>query len=244
MNKQRTKIIAVIALLFLGFLTESALAQSSNSVKASYIMDAMKSGKDISYENVTVTGTLDFTYMDEKSPDLPRQRRWWRNGGDNTVNEVIESKISFVNVTFEEDVIAYYHEERLGYTFTADFEKDVLFKNCNFKRDAMFKYSEFERDASFEGTSFLDETSFKYAEFEEKVDFSKAIFDKDAIFKYTKFRDGVSFTSARFERSLDMKYTKVRGDFDTKDMFVKWDLDTKYTDINGRSFSKAMLRDN
>lgn len=244
MKTHKTKVIAAIALLFLGFLTESALGQSGTSVKASDIMDAMKDGKDISYENVTVTGTLDFTYMDDKSPDLPRQRRWWRNGGDNTVNEVIESKISFVNVTFEEDVIAYYHEDRSGYTFTADFENNVLFKNCNFKRDAMFKYSEFERDASFEGTSFLDETTFKYAQFEEKADFSNATFDEDAIFKYTKFRDGVSFTATRFERSLDMKYTKVRGDFETKDMFVKWDLDTKYTDINGRSFSKYMLRDN
>ncbi len=229
--------------LFLAVLSFGAFGQSGTTIKAEDIMEDMKKGKDITYENVTVTGLLDFTYMDEKMPELPRRRRWWRNGGDNTVNEVIESRISFKNVTFEEDVIAYYHDERSGYTFTADFEGDVTFENCSFRRDAMFKYSEFERDASFAGSTFQDETTFKYAQFEEKADFSKSIFDEDAIFKYTKFRDGVSFTGARFERSLDMKYTKVRGDFDVKDMYVRWDIDTKYTDINGRSFSKYMLRD-
>jgi len=243
MKTHKTKIIAAITLLFLGFLTETALAQGGRTVKAADIMNDIKDGKTISYENVTVTGTLDFTYMDEKSPDLPRKRRWWGNGGDNTVNEVIESKISFVNVTFEQDVIAYYHEDRSGYTFTADFEENVVFKNCNFMRDAMFKYSDFERDVSFEGSKFQDETTFKYAEFEERADFSNTTFEEDAIFKYTKFRNGVNFTAARFERSLDMKYTKVRGDFDIKEMYVRWDLDTKYTDINGRSFSKHKLRD-
>ena len=204
-------------------------------------MEAMRKGENISYENVTVTGVLDFTYMDEKKEDLPVRRRWWRNGGDNTVNEVIESKISFKNVTFEDDVLAYFHDDRSEYTFTADFENDVIFENCSFKRDAMFKYSEFERYASFEGSTFDDETTFKYAEFEEKVSFASTTFDEDAIFKYTKFRDGVSFEKARFERSLDMKYTKVRGDFDIKGLYVRWDINTKYTDINGRGFSKYML---
>ncbi len=244
MKTMRSIKTLAIATLVITIFSVDAFGQSGTTVKAEDIMDAMKKGTDITYENVTVTGVLDFTYMDEKSPDLPRRRRWWRDGGDNTVNEVIESKISFVNVTFEEDVIAYYHEDRSGYTFTADFESDVKFENCNFKRDAMFKYSEFERDASFEGSTFDDETTFKYAQFEEKANFAKSTFDEDAIFKYTKFRDGVSFTGARFERSLDMKYTKVRGDFDVKDMYVRWDIDTKYTDINGRSFSKYMLRDN
>lgn len=216
-------------------------AWSQTKVSAADIMKDMKSGKDITYENVTITGVLDFTYMEEKEEDLPVRRRWWRSGGSNVVNEVIESRISFVNVTFDDDVIAYFHNDRTEYTFTADFENDVVFKNCTFKRDAMFKYSQFERDASYEGSTFSRETTFKYAEFEEKALFAETKFEEDAIFKYTKFRDGVSFEQARFERSLDMKYTKVRGDFDVKGLYVRWDIDTKYTDINGRGFSKYML---
>lgn len=213
----------------------------SKTVQASEIMDALKKGKEINYQNVTVEGVLDFTDMDQKMPDLPTKRRWWKNGGDNTVNQVIESKITFENVTFSDDVLAYFHDDRSEYTFTADFENDVTFKNCKFKRNAMFKYSEFERHVNFEGSEFSDDTTFKYAQFEEKVSFASTKFDEDAIFKYTKFREGVSFEDARFERSLDMKYTKVRGDFDTKGLYVRWDIDTKYTDINGRGFSKHML---
>lgn len=229
-----------LSVLLLSLFTLGVQAQS-NTVKASDIMDALKKGEEVSYENVRVTGVLDFTFMDEKLSDLPTKRRWWRNGGDNTVNEVIESKINFVNVTFAEDVLAYYHDDRSEYTFTADFENDVVFKNCKFERDAMFKYSEFERDASFEGSEFSDDTTFKYAHFEEKVSFASSKFDENAIFKYTKFRRGVSFEEARFERSLDMKYTEVRGDFDIKGLYVRWDIDTKYTKINGRGFSKHML---
>lgn len=217
-------------------------AQAQTTVKASDIMEALKKGKEIKYENVTVTGVLDFTFMDEKLPDLPRRRSWWKSNGDNTVNELIESKISFENVTFKDHVIAYYHDDRSEYTFTADFENDVMFKNCSFQRDAMFKYSEFGRDASFEGSSFEEESTFKYAEFSEVANFTNTKFDEDAIFKYSKFRSGVSFASARFERSLDMKYTEVRGDFDVKDLYVRGDIDTKYTDINGRDFAKYMLK--
>lgn len=241
MKNLRTSLSSRLLLLtFLSVFAFSAHAQTT--VKASDIMEAVKSGKEIKFENVTVTGVLDFTFMDEKLPDLPRRRSWWNNGGDNTVNEIIESKISFENVVFEDHVLAYFHDDRSEYTFTADFENDVLFKNCTFRRDAMFKYSEFERDASFEGSSFEEESTFKYAEFSEVANFANTKFDEDGVFKYSKFRRGVSFASARFERSLDMKYTEVRGDFDIKDLFVRWDIDTKYTDINGRGFAKYMLK--
>ena len=232
------KSLQLILLLCAMVFTTSLKAQ--NTVEATDIMEAIKNGEEVSYENVTVIGVLDFTFMDEKMDELPRRSRWWRNG-DNEVEEYIEPKISFKNVVFEEDVLAYYHEKRSGYTFTADFEKLVTFENCDFKRNAMFKYSTFEEGANFAGTKFNDENTFKYAQFEEMADFSNAYFDDDAIFKYSKFRDGVSFNGAQFDRSVDMKYIQVRGDFDVKDMDVRWDIITKYAEVNGRSFSRHLL---
>ncbi|MGW8122713.1 pentapeptide repeat-containing protein [Roseivirga echinicomitans] len=238
MKQQITLKLTLFTFLLITLCSVNAQAQST--VKASEIMKAMKNGEDIKYSNVTVSGTLDFTYMDEKAPDLPRRRSWWRNGGSNTVNELIKSKISFENVVFENDVIAYFHDDRSEYTFTADFEEAVIFKNCKFEGDAMFKYSEFEQEASFAGSIFKDESTFKYAEFARLADFSNTQFDENAIFKYTEFKDGVNLSSARFERSLDIKYTKVRGDFDTSNLYVRWEIDSKYTDINGRKFSVNM----
>lgn len=236
-QKHFTRTLISGALLIL--LSISAFAQQK--VNASDIMEALKKGDDISYKDVTVIGMLDFTFMDEKKVDLPTRRRWWKDGSDNEVKEVITSKISFVNVTFEDDVLAYYHDKRSEYTFTADFERNVTFENCKFNRNAMFKYSVFERSADFAGSSFNEETTFKYAEFEDQANFSKTFFEEDAIFKYTKFRDGANFNAAKFDRSLDMKYTKVRGDLDIKNLDVRWDIVTKYAEVNGRSLTRYLM---
>tara|TARA_R110002073_G_scaffold72537_1_gene177509 strand:+ start:505127 stop:505861 length:735 start_codon:yes stop_codon:yes gene_type:complete len=232
----------VIAFFFTLFLAPNLIAQQT--VKASDIMQDIKDGKNVTYENVTITGTLDMTYMDSKLPDLPKKKNWFNNGGSNTVKEQIEGKISFVNCVFEDNVFAYIHHEDSGYTFIANFENDVQFVNCTFKSNALFKYSDFERNADFKGSKFDENTTFKYAKFDEKVSFSNTTFREDAIFKYTEFRNGVSFNNANFKGNLNLKYTKVKGDFDIKGMDVAYDIDSKYTKINGQSFSKHLVSKN
>lgn len=229
------------------FLLVFTFSFSQNSVSASSIMKQIKDGKDVSYENVTINGDLDMTFMDEKLPTLPKKRKWWKNGGSNSVEEQIESKVIFKNCVFEGNVYAYFHDdEKIGtgskYTFIANFENDVIFENCTFKEDALFKYSEFEQDASFAGSTFDDRTTFKYAEFENNVSFANTNFDKSAVFKYTKFKEGVSFNNAQFQDNLDIKYMEVRGDFDVKNMTVANKIDSKYTDINGEGLSKFLLK--
>ena len=78
-TQQNTLKLTFIAFLLVSLFSLNAQAQTT--VKASNIMKAIKNREDIKYSNVTVSGTLDFTYMDEKAPDLPRRRSWWRNGG-------------------------------------------------------------------------------------------------------------------------------------------------------------------
>lgn len=223
------------------FLTSNLIAQQS--IKASDIVNDIKKGKTITYENVTITGKLDLTYMDDKLSNLPK-RKWWKNGGNNTVEEKVESKILFVNCVFEDDVLAYIHHEDSGYTFIADFENDVRFKNCQFNENAMFKYSDFEQNADFSGSKFKEETTFKYAKFEKRVSFENTFFEETATFKYAKFKEGVSFKNANFRDDLNFKYTKVKGDFNIDGMKVAHEIDSKYTDINGKGFSKYLLENN
>jgi hypothetical protein len=239
-TNQSIKKQAVLLCTFFTFIfTSNALAQQT--VKASDIMRDIKIGKTVSYDNVTITGTLDMTFMNEKLPDLPKKRSWWKNGGSNSVEEQIEGSVSFTNCTFEDNVYAYYHDEDSGYTFIANFENDVNFVNCTFKGEALFKYSNFERNADFNGSKFSKVTTFKYAKFNQNVNFANTTFDEDAIFKYSQFRDGVSFNNAKFNDGLDIKYTKVSGDFDIQNMTVANDIDSKYTKINGTGFSKYLL---
>ena len=236
---QLKKSISFITLILLLAFTSSIVAQ--RTVSANSILSDIKNGKDISYENVTITGVLDMTYMDEKLPELPRKHKWYKNGGSNSVEEQIEGKVEFVNCVFDDNVFAYIHDEDSKYTFIANFEDNVKFVNCTFKGNALFKYSDFERGADFSGSEFKENTTFKYAKFDEMSSFADTEFDEDAVFKYSEFRRGVSFNNTKFRGNLNIKYTKVRGDFDIKGMDVAYDINSKYTKINGDSFNKYLL---
>ncbi len=222
---------------------------SQKTVDASDIMRDIKNGRSVSYEDATIVGVLDFTFMEDAMENLPRKRkkrRWYNNNGnDNKIKKLIETKVSFVNCTFEDDVLAYIPTENgnynSGYTFVASFENDAIFKNCVFERKAMFKYSKFKRNVSFERAKFKDDTTFKYAKFDRNVSFANTVFRETATFKYTKFYDGVSFKNANFEEDLNIKYTQVSGEFDITNMKVAYDINSKYTKINGRSFNKHLV---
>lgn len=231
-----------ILILVVSLFSSVCIAQKN--IEAADIMRDIKKGKIISLKNVTVVGTLDFTFMDDASERLPKKSGWWNNGGDNTVKKRIKTKVSFVNVTFEDDVLAYIPTEGGGYTFIANFENDAIFKNCVFKRRALFKYSKFDKKTSFEATLFEDENTFKYAEFDNFVSFASAVFSETATFKYTKFFDGVSFNSATFKEDLNIKYTKISGDFDITNMKVAYEINAKYTKVNGKSFTKYLVDNN
>lgn len=260
------KIILLALSLFI-----SSISFAQKTIEASDILKDIKNGKNISIKNATIVGVLDFTFMDEAMQKLPKKKKssWfnWNNDDDNSysnqIKKMIAVKISFVNCTFREDVLAYIPDEQSGYTFTASFADDTIFKNCKFERKAMFKYSKFEGDSDFSGSIFEDDNTFKYAKFNEKisfentvfeevatfkyakfknnVSFSNTIFKDSAIFKYTEFYNGVSFKNAKFEEDLNIKYMEVSGDFNISNMDVAYEIDSKYTKINGKSFSKYLL---
>ena len=237
-SSQSTK-IRIAILLLLGLFTVRGIAQET--VKASQIMEDIKEGKDITYRNVTIIGDLDFTYMDEKMPELPRKSKWWNSGNSNSIEESIDVSISFKDCVFRGDVLAYIHDDPSGYTFVADFEEDVTFMNCEFQDNAMFKYSNFDEKADFSGSKFQRKTTFKYAEFDRSADFSDTYFENDATFKYAEFDEGASFNNASFEESWNIKYMKARGEFDIEDLEVRDDIDAKYTKINGESFTRYLM---
>lgn len=240
---------------------------AQKTINASDIMKDIKNGKSISYQNATIDGVLDFTYMQDALEKLPSKKKksWWGNGNySNNVKNLIDVKVSFINCTFKDDVLAYIPDEDSGYTFVASFEDTAIFKDCKFERKAMFKYSSFERNSDFSGSNFDDDTTFKYAKFEKdisfantnfvevstfkyakfnrNVSFANAVFEDSAVFKYTEFYNGVSFKNTNFEEDLNIKYMNVSGDFNITNMKVGYDIDSKYTKINGKSFNKYLLQ--
>ena len=69
----KTTTKSVLTVFFALFLS-STMAFAQKTVQASDILADIKQGKDISYENVTIEGTFDMTYMDEKKPELPKEK--------------------------------------------------------------------------------------------------------------------------------------------------------------------------
>jgi hypothetical protein len=262
MKKMKNKIMLFI------FLLTTVFSFAQKTISASDILKDIKAGKTITIKDATIKGVLDFTYMEDALEKLPRTKKnswffWISGNSTNQIEKSIDIRISFTNCTFKNDVFAYIPDEDSGYTFTANFEDEAIFKNCNFERKAMFKYSEFEKDADFSGTTFNYDTTFKYSKFEKEIDFSNTVFNEAAIFKYTKFNrnvrfsnaifkdsatfkyaqfyDGVSFNNTQFEEDLNIKYMQVSGDFKIENMNVAYEIDSKYTKINGKSFGQYLI---
>lgn len=256
------KIITLIILMV--SINNSVFCQKK--IEATDILKDIKEGKNIAIENATIVGVLDLTFMDEALEKLPKRKKssWFNwNSNNNEIKKLIDVKVSFINCTFNNDVLAYIPTEDSGYTFTASFEDEVIFKNCKFTRKAMFKYSNFEEDSDFSYSTFNDDNTFKYAKFYKNSNFSKTIFNEiatfkyakfsrnvsfanatfkdSATFKYTQFKNGVSFKNTQFNEDLNIKYMKVSGDFDITGMEVNYEIDSKYTKINGKNFNKYLI---
>lgn len=236
----------------------------AQTVDANEIIRKAKNGEDVRYENVTIDGVVDLTPYYDEIDELPKRGLF--SSGDNKIENTIKGKITFINCEFEDNFIAYYHDDRSEYTFISHFDGEVTFKDCTFRRDAAFKYSEFREGADFSNTTFGDnsnfkyaefkdestfeksrfeeDSDFKYAEFDEMVNFANAVFKEDANFKYAEMEDGVKFTNTIFDGFWNIKYTEMDRDVDLEGIKVNDDLDAKYTKINGRSFNRHLLSGN
>jgi len=226
--------IFTITLILLGITT-----YAQQTIKAQDIIRAINEGDDVTYKNITVEGYLDLT-------DLRNKRHTdssfdFFGKGNDTYESSVEGSLTFINCTFTDDVIAYYHVERDNDTFIAHFEEDVVFQNCTFKRKSEFKYSEFEENADFSGSVFNREANFKYAEFSDAPNFSDVNFRDDANFKYAEFPQGASFQSAAFMQLANFKYTKFRTPLNLKNIQFRGEEDFKYTKVDGQSFTSYLL---
>ncbi len=240
-------------ILFFVLLSVSAFAQSR--VNANDILKSIDEGKAVNYKGVEIVGDLDLTSIQDKVPDKDNKRS--RNSTKVFWSHV-RSSLSFVDCTFKDDVIAYFHDEEKNETHNAVFHADVSFQGCEFQgesafkyskfyegadftkttyqKEALFKYTEFSTEVSFADSIFSNDANFKYTTFPEKVDFSSVKFNDQANFKYTKFPHGVSFKNAVFEGDSDFKYAKFYEPFDFESTEFGDSVDFKYTKLEGKPF--------
>ena len=251
------KLFVIIPVLML--FSVSAFAQSR--VNAKDILKGIDEGKAVNYRGVEIVGDLDLTTIQDKVPDK-------NNGRSRNSTKVfwyhVRSPLSFVDCTFKDDVIAYYHDEDKNETHNAVFHDDVSFEGCEFQRmsefkyskfhenadfskttykeEALFKYAEFSTEVSFAGSVFFEDANFKYTKFPHKVDFGNSEFQEEANFKYTECPQGVSYKNALFKGDSNFKYTKFYEPFDFDGTEFGDDVDFKYTKLEGKPFIKYLLK--
>src|SRR6056297_1165875 len=144
-------------------LTTAATAQKT--MKADEIISMIDQGQAVELKNVTITGHLGFVKV--KDREVKDKSMF----GTDTYESHVNVPISFTNCTFQEDVIGYYKDDDEDELYNAMFHEDVVFENCIFQGEALFKYSEFDKMSKFSKSRFEEEALFKYSEFSRNADF-------------------------------------------------------------------------
>ena len=245
-------------------ITAVSLTVAQSPVRATDIIAQINRGESVEYTNVEIEGVLDLTDLDNRHR-TESSGSWFGLGNRNdTYESDVEVSLSFTDCTFLDDVLAYYHNEDEDDTFIANFEEDVVFSGCTFRRASEFKYSDFSEEANFEGVVFEQPANFKYAEFSEAPVFSKVVFQQEANFKYAEFPKNTAFAHVVFEREANFKYADFPAgstfestvfndlanfkysEFETPlnldNVAFNGSEDFKYTEVDGEEFTSFLLK--
>jgi uncharacterized protein YjbI with pentapeptide repeats len=258
----RMKILKITAVFLLAL---PLLSSGQQRIQADDIIGLINDNRPVRFQNAVIVGDLDFSTLENVTADKPLRkllRGVFRQTQTYTCH--IESPLSFIDCTFEGDVLAYVHDERKNETYNAVFYEDVSFEGCEFKRDSAFKYAKFTKEVNFENTEYSEEAlfkytkfstevsyagskfggqaNFKYTKFPEGADFSRAVFNRYADFKYSKFPEGVDFEGAEFRGTANFKYAKFSEPLNFEGVEFDGETDFKYTSIDGRSFTSYLLK--
>jgi len=226
----------LLILLFCASIAGTVSAQKQVSAKT--IFDMIDQGKEVNYDGVTITGTLDLT-------ELSNKKRIKKNKDYEEFKSIVEVPLTFKNCVFKDDFIAYKNNENQkrgnsGFsinfggdneTHTTDFAKSVVFENCTFEGLSEFKYSDFTDKVSFGKTKFEKEANFKYANFKRESNFANCTFDEYANFKYSNFKFDADFYTVAFRKYADFKYANFNERVTFKGSSFNENADFKYAEF-------------
>jgi len=157
----------------------SSQGLSSSALDAGDLTAKIRSGEELDYDNITVTGALDL--RDLKGPLRQPVR---------IINSRFQGPANFEGVTFAESL------DLRG----SSFQENVSFAKARFQGDAKFAGARFQGQADFRNAVFDGLASFTSASFFNDTSFGSVQFDGDAIFFASHFARDVDFNFAQFLR--------------------------------------------
>ncbi|VVB68736.1 Pentapeptide repeats (9 copies) [uncultured archaeon] len=162
-----------------GAAASSSQDSSSSALEAGIVAAKIRSGEQLDYDNITVTGPLDLAGLQAPLRQPVR-----------IINSQFSGPVNFEGVTFGEP---------LDLRGTA-FQENVSFARVKFLGDAKFAGARFLGQADFRDAVFEGLASFTSATFFNDTSFGNVQFDGDAIFLASQFARDVDFNFARFIR--------------------------------------------
>ena len=243
-------------LVLLLFFVFSSCIIADARIESQTIIESIKGGEAVQFQNITITGDLDFTDLCDKDSALPEKEETVMekvlgifvdiNFEENQeVQCDIEVPIEFIGCTFQDRVIGWKNDEENAISYNAVFQDKVEFSNCNFKDEFLFKYSKFNGKTNFSENKFKKAALFKYADFSQAVSFAKSIFSKEANFKYTSFPQNTKFAGSHFKNAANFKYTDFEDFVDFSEVSFNSEANFKYTKFpKGVSFENTTFSAN
>lgn len=198
---------SILICLFLGLASflacNSTLIPSQNDgkISARQIAQQIQQGKPVYYKDVTITSIVDFTQMVSPMPESTQLFRTY-----------ISSPITFINCTFEYEVLAYQKSASEALHFTT-FEKNITFINCKFQQKVDLKEVSCKGNVNFNGSTFQELVRLEGGIFEgAKTYFSNTVFKKEVRAQQSVFRGSASFMKAQFEEICSFQSAHFGGD--------------------------------
>ena len=200
---KNAKYIILIYLIFISVVcAEDRIASHS-------IIDKIKNGITITYDNIIVIGDLDFTQLYDKKAILQEEEKSlaekitsyfidFNISGNKTIQCNVEVPVEFIGCTFQGQVIGWINDEINGISYNAVFHDKAKFSKCIFKEEVLFKYSEFNGKVDFSENNYMKAVLFKYTNFNSSVNFEGSVFTHEANFKYTTFPKETTFMRSQF----------------------------------------------
>ncbi len=226
-------------ILFIGFLLTTC-ASSNVHQKSESLADLIKSGKNVSFQNVTFEEEIDFTQFE-------------KNLISEGVYQVrIESSITFQDCIFKGKVRTYQKDENQNIVLTS-FQSNLTFIGCIFHEEAVFRASSilgrtdftkslFLSTANFEECTFFQNAYFRASAFHEELRFQNAVFFQKANFLNAEFDQTASFQASTFNSEAQFSSTKFLGYADFGLIRCLGNFYANYAEFSGRAvFNRGLF---
>jgi len=190
---------------------------SQSSVDAGDIIEKINKGVEVHYENITITGKLDFTAIEDVTED--KDKPW--SGFPRLYICHVRILVKFHNCLFKDDVMGHI-SKRKEEMYKTVFYDEVVFDSCQFGGEFSFRHSDFKKRVSFKNTVFDDSVVFRHVSFDGSAVFTGSSFNDDMDFRHTDFNGDACFEESLFEHDADFRHTHFCGkiEFD-KSVFNK-----------------------